>query len=73
MDTRATNVKAMWQPQGLSELQGILNGNILRSMFGLGQGSPIWEESHEIRTFIRILSIRKCLSAQGTRVDSTLL
>ena len=63
---RATNVKATWHPYGLSELQGILNGNILRSTFGLGQGTLVWEESHEIRTFIRILIIRKGLSAQGT-------
>ena len=41
MDMRAIDVKAMWHPQGLSELQGILNGNILHSTFDFGQGTPI--------------------------------
>ena len=73
MDTRANNVKPTWHPHDLSELQGILNGNILHSTFGLCQGTPIWEESHEICTFIKTLSIRKDLSTQGTGVGSTLL
>ena len=60
---RATDVKATWHPYGLSELQGILNENILHSTFELSQGTPIWEESHKIRTFIRILSIRRYVLA----------
>ena len=73
MDMRATNVKAMWNLHVLSELQGILNGNILRPTLGFGQRTPIWEESHEICTFIKIFSIRKDLSAQGRGISSTLL
>ena len=73
MDIRATDVKATWHPYGLSELQGILNENILHSTFEPSQGTPIWEESHKIRTFIRILSIRRYVLAQETEVDSTLL
>ena len=64
MDMRATNGKATWHPCGFSELQGILNGNILRSTFDLGQATPIWEKSQEIRTFINIFFVRKNLFAQ---------
>ena len=45
---------ATWHSHGLSNFQGALNGNILRSMIDPSQGTSIWEESHEIRTFIRV-------------------
>ena len=41
-------------PLGISNLQGNLNGNILHSTIDRSQGISIWEESHEISTFIRI-------------------
>jgi len=40
MGPRPTDTKAMWHPHGLSKLQGILNGNILRPTITPGQWSP---------------------------------
>ena len=48
MEIRAMDVKAMWHPHDLSELQGILNGNVLLSTIDPCQKPPIWEESHKI-------------------------
>ena len=39
-DTRWTDIKAMCHPHGLSELQGILNGNILHPMIDPSQWNP---------------------------------
>ena len=73
MDTRATDVKATWHPWGLSELQGILNGNILHSTFDSGQGTPIWKESCKEGTFIRIFFHKKKSFGLRNRVGFTLL
>ena len=66
MDMRAIDVKAMWHPQGLSELQGILNGNILHSTFDFGQGTPIWKNPIKKVHLLGSFSIRKDLLAQET-------
>ena len=37
MGLRPTDIMATWHPHGLSELQGILNGNTLRPTIAPGQ------------------------------------
>ena len=54
MGPTMTGVKATWHPHGLSKLQEIPNGNILHPTIDPGQWTLIWEESHQIHTFIRI-------------------
>ena len=73
MDTRAIDVKATWHPRGLSELQGILNGNILHFTFDFGQGTPIWKESRKEGTFIRIFFHMERSFGPRNRVGFTLL
>ena len=73
MDIRATDVKATWHPYGLSELQGILNGNILHFTFDSDQGTPIWKEFHKEGTFIRIFFHMERSFGPRNRVGFTLL
>ena len=73
MDTRAIDVKATWHPRGLSELQGILNGNILHFTFDSSQGTPIWKESRKEGTFIRIFFHKERSFGPRNRVGFILL
>ena len=73
MGPRPIDIEAMWHPYGLSKLQGILNGNILRPTIAPDNGVPIWEESRKIRTLKMIFSRRKVLFVQETGVSSILL
>ena len=72
MAPRPTDTRATWLSHDSSKFQEILNGNTFRPTVAPVNGDPIWKESCKIRTFIRILSIRKDLSIQETGVDSIL-
>ena len=70
---KVDGANAMWHPRGLSNLQGALNGNILRFTIDHSQETSIWEEYHEILHLLGCFSIRKYLLGQETKVSSTLL
>ena len=73
MGPRPIDIEAMWHPYGLSKLQRILNGNILRPMIAPDNEVPIWEESRKICTLKMIFFRRKVLSVQEIGVGSILL